>query len=287
MKEQPFSQKKPNLLVPRDNAAKALQERIDKGRALQETNFQSIEQLSDVRAEQDKWNDYNIEYLSRCFDVPTISEEHSNVSGWAALVMNPSPLQRIKMFKDGIGKQITSLESILERLELIPEPSSTASFSQKATKTSSGDLSSVFIVHGHDDAAKVTVARFVEKLGLKAIILHEQPDKGQTIIEKFESNASNVGFAIVLLTPDDIASSKATPEDTMPRARQNVVLELGYFCGSLGRDKVCVLYKDEVEIPSDYLGVIYMPFGSGDSWHFKLAREMKSAGLDIDLNSAL
>jgi predicted nucleotide-binding protein len=287
MKEQPVTQKKPSLLLPRGDVAKALQDRIDKGRALQQTKFQNIEQLDDVRDEQDKWNDYNIEYLSRCFDVPSISETHSNVSGWGALIMNASPHQRISSFKDGIGKQVTSLESILERLELIPEPSSTDSTIPSFQKASSGDINSVFIVHGHDDTAKVIVARFVEKLGLKAIILHEQPNKGQTIIEKFESNASNVGFAIVLLTPDDIAASKASPEDTMFRARQNVVLELGYFCGVLGRDKVCVLYKDKVEIPSDYLGVIYTSLDSGDGWHLKLAKEMKEAGLDVDLNNAL
>lgn len=287
VKAEPVSQKNPSLLLPRGDVAKALQDRVDKGRALLQTNFQSIEQLNEVRAEQDKWNDYNIEFLSRCFDVPSISEAHSNVSSWGALIMNPSLQQRISSFQDGIGKQITSLESILERLVLIPETSSTDSITLSSQKVSSGDINSVFIVHGHDDTAKVTVARFVEKLGLKAIILHEQPNKGQTIIEKFESNASNAGFAIVLLTPDDIAASKASPEDTMFRARQNVVLELGFFCGALGRDKVCVLYKDEIEIPSDYLGVIYTPLDNDDGWHLKLAKEMKEAGLDVDLNNAL
>lgn len=287
MKEQPVSQKKTSLLFPRGDVAKALKNRIDKGRALQATDCQSIEQLTGVRAEQNKWNDYNVEYLSRCFDVPSISEDHSNVSGRGELVINASLQQRVNSFQSGIGKQITSLESILERLELIPESSSTDSTIPSSQNAPSGDINSVFIVHGHDETAKFTVARFVEKLGLKAIILHEQPNKGQTIIEKFESNASNVGFAIVLLTPDDIAASKVSPEDTMFRARQNVVLELGYFCGTLGRDKVCVLYKDKIEIPSDYLGVIYTPFDSGDGWHLKLAKEMKEAGLDIDLNNAL
>lgn len=287
LENQSDSQKKPSLILPRGDVAKALQDRIDKGRALQETNFQSIDQLSDIRAEQKKWNDYNVEYLSRCFDVSSISDNHSNLLGWGALVVNASPQQRVKSFQDGIGRQITSLESILERLDLIPEANPTNLANSSSHKVASGDVNSVFIVHGHDETAKVTVARFVEKLGLNAIILHEQPNKGQTIIEKFESNASNVGFAIVLLTPDDIAASKASPENTMLRARQNVVLELGYFCGVLGRDKVCVLYKDEVEIPSDYLGVIYTPFDNGDGWHLKLAKEMKEAGLDIDLNDAL
>jgi len=145
----------------------------------------------------------------------------------------------------------------------------------------------VFIVHGHDEAVKTNVARFVEKLGLETIILHEQANKGQTIIEKFESNASEVSFAIVLLTPDDIGAPENTPDETQSRARQNVILELGYFCGTLGRDKVCVLYKKDVEIPSDYLGVVYTEMDDKEGWHLKLAKEMKEANLDINLNNIL
>lgn len=145
----------------------------------------------------------------------------------------------------------------------------------------------VFIVHGHDEVAKTNVARFIEKLDLKAIILHEQPNKGQTIIEKFESNAANVGFAVILLTSDDVGASKDSPKNVKARARQNVILELGYFCSALGRNRVCVLYKEDVEIPSDYLGVVYTPLDSANGWHLKLAKEIKEAGLDIDLNKAM
>ncbi|MDY0144357.1 MAG: nucleotide-binding protein [Bacteroidales bacterium] len=145
----------------------------------------------------------------------------------------------------------------------------------------------VFIVHGHDEAVKTNVARFVEKLGLETIILHEQANKGQTIIEKFESNAAEVAFAIVLLTPDDIGAPKNTPDEIQLRARQNVIMELGYFCAALGRDKVCVLYKKDVEIPSDYLGVVYTEMDDKEGWHLKLAKEMKEASLDINLNNIL
>lgn len=284
---QPTHEKKPSLLMPRDQVEEKLQERIDKGKKLQSTEILSIEKIDDLRDEQKKWNAYNIEYLSRCFDVDSISKSHSSVSGWGAIILRATPQQRIKSFIDGIGKQITSLESILERLELIPESSlSIPAQSAKSTRNTSGS-SSVFIVHGHDEAAKTSVARFLEKLGLKAIILHEQPNKGQTIIEKFESNAAGVGFAIVLLTPDDVAAPKDKPNDTSLRARQNVIMELGYFCGTLGRDKVCVLYKKGVEIPSDYIGVVYTQIDDSDGWHLKLAKEMKEAGLYVDLNKAL
>lgn len=143
----------------------------------------------------------------------------------------------------------------------------------------------VFIVHGHDNLAKLDVARTVEKLGLEAIILHEQPNQGRTLIEKFEENASLVGFAIIILTPDDIGYPKDKPDPDNFRARQNVVLELGYFSGLISRRRLSVLYKGKVEIPSDYLGIVYTELDNAGAWKMKLAKEMKLAGLKVDLNS--
>jgi predicted nucleotide-binding protein len=137
----------------------------------------------------------------------------------------------------------------------------------------------VFIVHGHDDGAKEQVARFLERLGIEAVILHEQANRGRTIIEKIE-HFSDVDFAVVLLTPDDIGAQKdATP---VPRARQNVVLELGYFIGKLGRSQVAAFRKGDVEIPSDYLGVVWQPFDSG--WQVALAQELQAGGFKIEWN---
>ncbi len=139
----------------------------------------------------------------------------------------------------------------------------------------------IFIVHGHDTEAKVSVARFIEKLGLNAKILHEMPNKGRTIIEKFE-DYSNVGYAVVLLTPDDLGATKGKEDKLKPRARQNVIFELGYFIGKLGRKRVCVLHKENVEIPSDYTGILYLKMDKEDAWTHKLAREMKEGGIKID-----
>jgi DNA-binding NarL/FixJ family response regulator len=144
----------------------------------------------------------------------------------------------------------------------------------------------VFIVHGHDDEAKETVARFIEKLGLRAIILHEQPNRGQAVIEKFEDHA-NVAFAIVLLTGDDVGASEKSPKDLRPRARQNVIFELGFFAAKLGRRRVCALLKADIEVPSDYQGVIYITMDRSGGWRTQLAGELKSAGLDVDLNKIL
>lgn len=143
--------------------------------------------------------------------------------------------------------------------------------------------SKVFVVHGHDEAALQTVARFLEQLKLEAIVLREQPDQGRTIIEKFETCAQEVGFAVVLLTPDDLGAAVSAPDQTA-RVRQNVIFELGYFAGKLGRGRACLLRKGSVEIPSDLYGVIYTEFDGADGWKINLVREMKAAGLAFDAN---
>lgn len=144
------------------------------------------------------------------------------------------------------------------------------------------DRARVFIVHGHEEAPREMVARFLEKLGLEAIILHEQTNRGMTVAEKLETHG-DVGFAIVLLTPDDLGRSVKEAAD-QPRARQNVVLELGYFVGRLGRDRVCALRKGPVEMPSDYVGVVYTEFDDSGGWKSALARELDAAGYDVDFN---
>jgi len=145
------------------------------------------------------------------------------------------------------------------------------------------DKSKVFIVHGHDGEAKQAVARFVEKIGLEAIILHEQANSGKTIIEKIEAN-SNVGFGIVLYTPCDLGRSKEEKDQLKPRARQNVVFEHGYLIGKIGRKNVCALVKGDIEKPNDISGVVYIKMDEADSWKYAVGKEMKACGYDVDLN---
>jgi predicted nucleotide-binding protein len=145
----------------------------------------------------------------------------------------------------------------------------------------------VFIVHGHDETMKLDVARTLEILDLEAVILHEQDDLGLTVIEKFEQNATDCSFAIVLLSPDDLAYPKEQDSGKAKfRARQNVILELGYFVGKLGRAKVLPLVKnpasDTLEIPSDYSGVVYTDYSG--NWQQSLIRNLKAVGYQIDAN---
>ena len=155
------------------------------------------------------------------------------------------------------------------------------------SKNAQSPSKDIFIVHGRDEAAKQQVARFIQLLGLNPIILHEQPDKGRTIIEKFEEHSSNVMFAVVLLTPDDTGFSQEAPTDAKPRSRQNVVFELGFFIAKLGRDRVCALRKGEIETPTDYSGVLYKTMDNNGAWKLELAKEIKHAGIEVDLNKAV
>jgi len=205
-----------------------------------------------------------------------INIQYHRVPSWAEAGRGVShPNQYWK----GLEEAESLLQSFIEEIEEYGEDEPREQGENRKKVEVSG--TDVFIVHGHDEAAKQTVARFIEKLKLTPIILHEQPNEGRTVIEKFE-DYTNVGFAVVLLTPDDVGADVAHTKELNPRARQNVIFELGFFVGKLGRGCVCALYKGNVEIPSDYKGVLYVPMEA--DWQLSLAREIKAAGLPVDLN---
>lgn len=146
----------------------------------------------------------------------------------------------------------------------------------------------IFIVHGHDESAIFQVKELLTKLGLEPVVLREKPNAGRTIIEKFEQNA-DVGFAVILMTPDDMGETLSNFENdkAQPRARQNVILELGYFSAKLGRRGICVLKAEHVEAPSDIMGLVYTPFDSPGAWRMTLAAELRHAGYEVDLNKVI
>lgn len=184
---------------------------------------------------------------------------------------------------DSLRKQLRIIEGLIEVLEVDVE--GTDSKAEHASPIAVGRK--VFLVHGHNDGPLHLTARYLEGLDLDPIILHEQPNAGRTIIEKFVDYA-DVGFAVVLLTPDDRGGLvSAMIEEQKPRARQNVILELGYFLGKLGRSRVCALYSEGVEVPSDYSGVLFVPLDESGGWRLTLARELKAAGFTVDMNRAV
>jgi predicted nucleotide-binding protein len=145
----------------------------------------------------------------------------------------------------------------------------------------------VFIVHGHDEKAKQELEIFLTELGLEPVVLHRQADQGQTIIEKFEKY-SDVGYAFILMTPDEIAylSSEADISESERRAelraRPNVIFEFGYFVGKLGRARVCCLHTGAVTLPSDLGGLVYKQYlNSIEESGYSIIKELKAAGYNV------
>ncbi len=203
---------------------------------------------------------------------------------------NPGqPAWERRWFSEGMEKARAMLQSMLDEVrEFWPDDAALATNTGKP-----GDAApvkplsnKVFIVHGHDRGLKEAVARFLTHIGLEPIILHEQPNQGRTIIEKFQDYA-DVSYAIALFTPDDVGANVRTPEALQARARQNVIFEFGYFIGKLGRKYTCALVMKGVERPSDYDGVLYIPVDESERWRFDLVKELKAVSFDIDANRAL
>ena len=196
-------------------------------------------------------------------------------------LMVPAPSQ----YSDRLGRSDIhnvqkAMRTLLKARDLLPFLAA----EKKSHIPRAENAKKVFILHGHNDALKTAAARLLTKLQLEPVILHEQPNKGRTIIEKF-LDYTDVAFALVLLTADDRGGlAGETPENYSLRARQNVILELGFFVGSLGRERVAAIYEHGVEIPSDYSGVLFIPHDTAGLWQYKAAKEMKAIGIKIDLN---
>lgn len=282
----PQEKEAPELLTSREDAESKIQVRINIGNEYYQKQISSEQEYNQLTDDVERWGKYNTELLKRMFSNDSIAEEYNRFSG-GSFMMNQSWPYWVNEEKKSVADKVNRLKAISERLELIPVRESNVAPTQ-ANKGNDRlvDNKKVFVVHGHDNELKETAARFLEKLELSPIILHEQANEGSTIIEKFERHA-DVAYALVLLTPDDRGFSKASPNDVQDRARQNVILELGYFFGRLGRKKVCALYKAGVELPSDVSGILYIPYDGADSWMFAVAKELRSAGLSIDLNKLM
>ncbi len=199
---------------------------------------------------------------------------HHDDAHEARLYVSEGKERSIHLLRQAIGWLHDEIAAQEQTVSVVDSEASPQTLSRKA-----------FIVHGHDDGAREAVARFLEKIGFQAIILHEQANQGHTVIEKVETHGE-VGFAIVLLTPDDTGCKVG--DMLRPRPRQNVLLELGYFIGRLGRTRVCTLAtSDKMELPSDFLGVVWEPFDKSGGWKTILGRELRAAGFDIDWNKVM
>jgi predicted nucleotide-binding protein len=143
----------------------------------------------------------------------------------------------------------------------------------------------IFVVHGHDDARKYELMRLLDRaVKPDAIVLHEQPNRGGTILEKFEHHAQTASFAVVLLTGDDEGRNRGDDGTPIPRGRQNVIFELGFFIGALKRANVAILVDDDVEKPSDISGLVYISLDAAGAWRHRLLKELQAAEIEVDFS---
>lgn len=278
------------FVMSRDDARDRLQERIEKGLILKRRHVATQESYEELSNEYSKWDSFNSELLKRIFSNDEMEGEYSAWVGAMLMSLHPKSLsEEVTDIHKEIDKKIHRIDSIVERFELIPLNESllpvltpVKDVPQALIKTKK-----VFVVHGHDESAKNNLEILLHEIGLEPVVLHRQADEGMTIIEKFEKH-SDVGYAFILLTPDDVAYQ--ANEDIKPdeqrvkefRARPNVIFEFGYFVGKLGRSRVCCLYSGNVTLPSDVSGMIYKRYDKSiEEVAYSVTKDLKASGYVI------
>lgn len=276
------------LDMSRDEAKTRLQERIEKGLELKQRRVETRETFEMLTNDYSKWNSFNSELLKRVFTTDELAKEYDYWGVGVISMREPSLGEKIADVYKDIDKKIHRIDSIIERLELIPlgvsvqnaAPVQQSTPAQPRTKK-------VFVVHGRDEIAKTNLEVFLHEVDLEPVVLHRQADEGMTIIEKFEKH-SDVGYAFILLTPDEVAylaseESKPDAERTKEfRSRPNVIFEFGYFVGKLGRSRVCCLYTGNVSLPSDVSGMIYKRYEKSiEEVAYSVIKDLKASGYAI------
>lgn len=294
------------LIMDTDSFKQQLEEQIEKGRELIEIQvakkmsygqptyghnshnaYDSLasrqyeaEQYEPFRQKFIKWTEYNEQLLKQAFDMPNNEYQATfyHKGNRQVLFGNEDVM---KVHREELQEKISFLESLIDQLPLLP----TVGNSVELQESRVVDSKKVFIVHGHDKTIRTEVELFVKNLGFEPIVLFKQTNQGSTIINKLERNTKDACFAIVLYTSCDEGRAVGDSE-LKPRARQNVVFEHGMMWGLLGRERVVALVEEGVEIPGDLSGVVYISLNDS-SWQLAVAKEMKAAQLDVDLNKLI
>jgi predicted nucleotide-binding protein len=276
------------LRRPRPEVESIIDRAIESGNALLETatDVRDGESYEAWVHDLERWHAGTREALAAAYesDDPA-SEFYDAATGGPIYIWGETSLdERFEDRQKATRGAINTLRSIRERLEYAEAPTTQQA---RASESERGQIPRrVFVVHGRDEGLREQVARVLERLDFEALILMEQPGRGQTLIEKFEAGALDVGFAVALLTPDDFGRGPDEREwpDEPNRSRQNVILELGYFMGRLSRSRVAALYRAGTELPSDIHGLAYVELDESGAWRYRLGGELRAAGYEIDMN---
>ena len=262
------------LKIPLEKAEKLLNEKITEGSQILEGPISNIKQWKNAEKKYNHWNSENYESLKKIFKKNTIAKDYSS-SKWTIGRILISDLK----LDEKIAKLYNDLEEKLNKLNSIKM--SLGVLESKIEETTESAKNKVFFVHGSDCDTKIEVLDFIKNIGLEPIILKELAAAGKTLIDEVK-NQSDVKYAIVLLTPDNVGGVYS--EDLQFRPTQNVILEVGFFVGKFGRKNVSTLHHEDIELPADYHGYEYIKIDETDDWKKALAKELQNAGFDIDLN---
>lgn len=263
-----------------------LEDRIEKGREIQQTKVLSTKATCDDAYDVFKrWDSYNEQLLRWLFTADDLATEYRE--SMPTIVQDSNAANAVYMFPIKVEKMIQRIDSIIERLDIIPVSDSAlsngATYSRNQQQAKSNK---VFVVHGHDEVAKTSLEIFLHENGLNPVVLHRQADEGQTLIEKFEKHSDVVGYVFILLTPDEVSylasdEAKADADRTKERrARPNVIFEFGYFIGKLGRARVCCLHTGNVALPSDLNGIVYKKYVTSiEEVGYSILKDLRAAGI--------
>jgi predicted nucleotide-binding protein len=281
------------LKVAEAEARVRLTERMELGRSFLSRQIRNNDDYEVLDKDYRKWNDFNNALLKQLFTTEEIANEYNAWTIMPVIVVRSggeSFSEKVEKLSERIGTKQHRLDSIIERLELFPVASYAAPQVHQTSITSAPNLTKsnkVFVVHGRDEAAKANLEALLHEIGLEPVVLHRQADEGMTVIEKFEKH-SDVGYAFILLTPDEfayLAAESGKPDadrDKERRARPNVVFEWGYFVGKLGRSRVCCISTGNVDVPSDMNGLVTKRYqASIDEVAYGITKDLKAAGYNL------
>ena len=256
-----------SLKSPLDEVEFILQKQIDKGNELLEIPLPTSASLKAAEKLYNHWNSENFDILKKVFLYSDIARDYST-SHWSIGSIFISDLnlgEKVEKLHSNIRFRISRLDSILSGVRLLADERQTSAVSDK-----------IFFVHGTDCDASARVISFLHELGLQTIKMKELAHAGKTIIAEIQKR-SEVGYAVCLLTPDNLGG---TSVDALHfRADQNVILQLGIFVGILGRENVSSLYVEGVELPEDYHGFEHIEIDRTNKWKSILLEELNRAGV--------
>lgn len=278
----------PILKVSEDKAKQAIGYQIERGYEVRDRSFDEKDWDALELAYRDfhNWLDVIADLLIQIFSDGTLAEEYAEKHGFGPKYFKSRSgffSFEVGVFRREVDNCVAKLLAILEKVDMISKfRKEIVNVSVRDNANMRSNRNSVFIVHGRD-SVRYQLKDLLRDWGIEPIELEELPSRGRTVIEKFEEHSSAAECAIVLLTPDD-EGRLADTQDWEPRARQNVILELGYFFAKLGRDRVICLYKSDIELPSDISGIIYISFDRDlkNEVYRKLRMELREIGFTIN-----